>query len=124
VSGDNEYTELARFDPGDPEDPNGDLATLAALAANGSDLSKPTHFIHYLTFADGEWAREAGQALAGIGYRVRGFAPDSHVPHWRVRAETERVPAIENVRRMRQVMLTAAERYHGDYDGWEAAVQS
>jgi hypothetical protein len=40
------------------------------------------------------------------------------------RSRRRRVPVIENVRRMRQVMLTAGVRYGGDYDGWEAAVQS
>jgi Regulator of ribonuclease activity B len=125
MSSDSEYTVLGRFDPNDPDDPDGDTATLAALAASGSDMSKPTHFIHYLSFTEQEHAQEAAKALnEHLGYRTRGFGPDTEVPHWSVWAEIEREPTIENVRRMRQVMLTAAERYDGEYDGWEAEVQS
>ena len=124
MSSDHEFTVVGRFDPSDPEDPDGDLATLAALTAQGSDLSAATHIIHYLAFSDEQQARAAGQALAEqLGYRVRGFAPSSDSPRWSVHAETDRVPTIENIRRMRQVMLTAAERFDGAYEGWEAAVQ-
>jgi hypothetical protein len=122
MSSDHEYTVLGRLDPNDPDDPDGDALTLAALASRGSSMSKPTHFIHYLRFTEEGQAREAAKALAEhLGYRTRtrSFAP----LYWKVWAETEREPSIENVRRMRQVMLTAAERYGGDYDGWEAAVQ-
>jgi hypothetical protein len=124
MSGDNEYTVLGRFDPEAQDDPDGDVSTLAALAAQGSDLSKPTHFIHYLTFSDEAQARAAGKALAEqLGYRVRGFGPDGEVHHWSLWVEIDREPTIDNVRRMRQVMETAATRYDGAYDGWEAAVQ-
>jgi hypothetical protein len=120
-----EYRELGRFDPEDTDDPGGDAATLTALAAHGSDLSRPTNFIHYLTFSEEAQAVAAGRALAEeLGYRVRGFAPDAEVPHWSIQAEIEREPTIQNVHRMRQVMVVAAERYNGEYDGWEAAIQS
>jgi hypothetical protein len=124
VSSDHEYTVLGRFDPSDPGDPYRDAATLATLTARGSSPSEPTHFIHHLRFTEEQQARDAALALTEhLGYRTRGFAPDATVHQWRVWAETDREPTIENVRRMRQVMLTAAERYDGDYDGWEAEVQ-
>jgi hypothetical protein len=124
MSSDYEFTVVDRFDPADRDDPDGDLATLAALAAQGSDLSAATHFIHYLAFSDEQQARAAGKTLAEqLGYRVRGFGPGPDSPRLSVHAETDRVPTIENVRRMRQVMLTAAERFGGEYEGWEAAVQ-
>jgi hypothetical protein len=124
MSSDHEYTVLGRLDRNDPDDPDGDALTLAALASRGSSMSNPTHFIHYLRFTEEGQAREAAKALAEhLGYHTRGFAPDAADPWWKVWAETEREPSIENVRRMRQVMLIAAERYGGDYDGWEAAVQ-
>jgi Regulator of ribonuclease activity B len=121
---DSEFTVVGRFDPSDPGDPDGDAATLSALAASGSDLSRPTTFIHYLSFLAEENATAAGRALAEeLGYRVQGFAPEANIPDWGVQAEVEREPTLENVRRMRQVMAVAAERFHGDYDGWEAAIQ-
>jgi Regulator of ribonuclease activity B len=105
MSSDHEFSVVGRFDPSDPDDPDGDFATLAALAAQGSDLSAPTHFIHYIAFSDEQLARAAGKALAEqLGYRVRGFAPDSDSPRWSIHAETNRIPTIENVRRMRSVM--------------------
>jgi hypothetical protein len=124
MNGDYEYRPLGRFEPGDPEDPDGDAATLAALAAQGANLAEPTGFIHYLRFEDEDHARAAAQALAEqVGYNCRGFEPEAAVPYWSVWAETERVPTLENVRRMRQVMLVAAERFDGEYGGWEAAVR-
>jgi Regulator of ribonuclease activity B len=124
VDAEYEYTPLGRFDPADPEDPDGDAATLAALAAQGANMAEPTEFIHYLRFQDENHARAAAQALAEqLGYNCTGFEPDAAVPYWCVRAETERVPTLENVRRMRQVMQVAAERFDAEYDGWEAAVR-
>lgn len=124
MSSDSGYSVVGRFDPADSNDPDGDHATLAALAAHGNDLSLATHFIHFLAFSDEQKARAAGKALAEqLGYRVRGFGPGVDALGWSVHAETDCVPTIENVRRMRQVMETAAERYGGEYEGWEAAVQ-
>lgn len=118
-----DFTELARF-ADDANDPHGDEATLHQLANQGVDLSEPTNFRHYLSFADETDATMAGQALANdLGYRVRAFAPQAAEQLWTLIAETEREPSLDKVDRMRRVMQTAAVRFNGRYDGWEAAVQ-
>ena len=125
MSDDSGLSVVGGFDPNDSGDPDGDLATLAALAGYPSDMSKATHFIHFLNFPEEDQAWAAGEELAEHrGVRTRGFGPDEDESDWSVWAETEEVPTIDNVRRMRQVMVEVAERHAGSYDGWEAAVQS
>jgi Regulator of ribonuclease activity B len=121
---DDQYRILQSFDPDDPNDPNGDRLTLASLASAGSDLTKPTQFIHFLTFNDEEHSDAAGRALAGdLGYGVIKVPPHSNGQLWSLHATVARIPTLENVSRMRRVMEAAAERYGGQYEGWEAAIQ-
>jgi hypothetical protein len=118
-----DFEVVGRFTPGDPADPDGDRATLRALEEGGGDLSKPTEFIHYLYFPDRERALEAARLIhEELGYTARGRSPEDPSEQWLVLAEREQVPTLENVERMRQALTTAAERFGGEYDGWEAAV--
>ena len=120
-----DFQELDRFTPGDPADPNGDRATLRQLEEAGADLAKSTHFIHYLVFPDEQRARAGGQLIAEtLGYEVRGSAPEKPKGEWLVMAEREQVPTLENIERMRQALTAVAEQHAGEYDGWEAAVES
>ena len=119
-----DFEELDRFDPDDPKDPHGDRATLRSLAEAGGDMSKPTHFIHHLYFPDEERSRAAAEEIADMGLDAGGLAPEAPGEQWLVRAEHMQVPSLENVQRMTQALLQIAERHGGDYDGWEAAVES
>jgi hypothetical protein len=112
-----DFTELEKF-PGDESDA-ADLQVLEQLRHHGADLSKATHVVHYLYFEDEKTARTVGEQLAGLGYACKGQPSDDS---FALIAERDEVPSIENVRRMRQVMEVAAERFGGEYDGWEAAV--
>lgn len=40
-----------------------------------------------------------------------------------LRVRIERLPTRDNVLRMRRIMTVTAERFAGEYDGWEAAVR-
>ncbi len=61
-----DYEELDRYSPGDPADPDGDKATLRHLQERGADLTKSTHFVHFIAFPNRESAttraRDRGQA--------------------------------------------------------------
>jgi Regulator of ribonuclease activity B len=112
-----DFTELDRFPSGDDE--TADLMVLERLQQHGADLSKKTEVIHYLYFDDEASARAAAEQLAELGYTSQGRPSESS---FLLMAERDEVPSIENVCRMRQVMETAADRFGGEYDGWEAAV--
>lgn len=119
------FKVLRRFSHGDEPDPHGDRATLGELAKAGADLAKETDFRHQLYFAEPEAAREAGRFLAEeVGYGVKGFAPAEDGGDWLVVAQRQAVPSLENVLRMRQFMELVASNHGGDYDGWEAAVET
>lgn len=119
-----DYQEITRFDRTDPTDPHGDNLTLEQLAAAGSDLTIVTSFIHYLTFDAESQMLAAGRAIRqALGYSVRGFAPENADEGWSLHVTIKRLPSLENVQRMREVMAVAADRFGGSYDGWEAAVR-
>lgn len=118
-----DYTELSRFSPGDPGDPHGEKATLRHLEESGADLTKSTHFIHFIAFPDKESAVSGGREIAErLGYDVRGSEPEVPNGKWLVSAEREQIPTLDNIERMRQALTLIAEQFGGDYDGWEAAV--
>ena len=117
------FKKIGEFDSSDPADPFGDQATLRKLADTGSDLSQETGFFHTISFLEESSMAAAGRAIReNLGYGVRGFAPDGS-ERCTLRVQIERVPTLDNVLRMRQIMTVAAERFAGEYDGWEAAVR-
>ena len=111
----------------------GDLRVLAALAAYGSNLTKPAHTIHFLYFKSIEAAKSAASELQGEGYqnlRVHR-APTKSIwtrlfgPHeYSCIAETHAVPSEAGVFATTDRMNALAEKFGGEYDGWEASVET
>jgi hypothetical protein len=118
------FEKIGEFDSSDPADPFGDQATLRKLADAGSDLTQETSFLHTLSFSDESSMIAAGRAIReSLGYGVQGSASDRSPEHYTLHVRIERIPTPDNVIRMRQIMTVAAERFAGEYDGWEAAVR-
>ena len=122
MSGD--FKKIGEFDSSDPADPFGDQATLRKLADAGSDLSRETKFLHIISFPEESSMVAAGRAIRkDLGYEGQGFAPEGSLERFTLRVQIERIPTLDNVLRMRQIMTVAAERFAGEYDSWEAAVR-
>ncbi|WP_410809547.1 ribonuclease E inhibitor RraB [Micromonospora sp. 067-2] len=118
------YLEVGGFGNADVDDPHGDRETLHQLAAAGADMAVVTTFVHYLTFDAEARMVAAGRAIRqSLGYSVEGFPPEGSDDGWSLRVTIERLPSLESVQRMREVMEVAARRFDGSYDGWEAAVR-
>lgn len=105
-----------------------DDALLAQLREHGSDLSKPTDVVFYLYIPGLEDAQAAAAQL-----KMHGYAPDVRAPlgklpsgayeaRYSVVAHVEEAPSTENIKKARLLYSGLARRYHGEYDGWEAAV--
>jgi len=97
-----------------------DEFTLKQLQAAGANLDKPTEVNNYLFFKKANEAAKAASRLVEDGYRVRGPSATKEGPI--VVATTDLVPSPENIASLRSVMEAIAKDFHGDYDGWEAAV--
>ena len=111
---------------------DGDRKGLAALASHGADLSKAAHTIHFLYFKSQSAATSAASELRSEGYqnlRVHR-SPTSSIwkrlfgpKEYSCIAETHAVPSESAVFATTDRMNALAEKYGGDYDGWEASVE-
>jgi hypothetical protein len=99
-----------------------DEMTLKGLRDAGADLAKPTEVNNYIFFKKDAEAAKAASKLADEGYSVRG--PSKTKEGHLVVATTNLVPSPENIGSLRGVMEAIAKDFHGDFDGWEAAVTS
>jgi Regulator of ribonuclease activity B len=100
---------------------NLDEQTRAALARAGADLQKPTNVLNYLYLPDEARANAAGQELRSAGYDVT-VRPASAGPGWLTLSESELIPDETNIGALRKLFEDLADRYDGEYDGWEAVV--
>jgi regulator of RNase E activity RraB len=102
---------------------------IAELRKAGSDVSRPTNIRHYLYVPTQRQAKEAATTLRAHGYTVAVHEPlgklsDGSVSKdWAVIAEVTGVPSLQTFRKSRPLFNQLAAKYHGNYDGWEAAVQ-
>jgi hypothetical protein len=114
--------------PSAAEQDRSDGAALGTLQRSGANLAKRTTITHYLYVPELGDARAAADALERRGFdivleRPLGAATNSAVrTDWGVVASRAETPTIEHLRAARAVFRTLARRYHGSYDGWEAAV--
>jgi hypothetical protein len=110
----------------------GDRRVLAALASHGSNLAKPAHTIHFLYFKSMDSANAAAGELRQAGLQNlqvrrapatsfwgRLFGPREYC----CTAETHAVPSEGSVFATTDQMNALAEKFGGDYDGWEASVE-
>lgn len=99
-----------------------DRQVLAQLRKAGADLSKPTEVLYYLYFKERP-AADSAAAQVGPGplsARVQRAADDSA---WLCLVSGEMVPSEQAIREYTTRLVALARMYHGEYDGWEAAVQ-
>lgn len=108
----------------------GDEAVLRALQERGSDLTKATDIINYLYIPSLADAQNIEAHLTRGGYQVEVREPLERLSDGTVESSysvlihiTE-LPNIANIRKMRQLMDTLADRFDGRYDGWEAQIQA
>jgi hypothetical protein len=113
-----EHIEAGKGEIGSLE---GDQQVLAQLRKAGADLSKPTEVIYYLYFKDRQ-AADSAAAHVGVGPlapSVRRAADDSA---WLCLVTGTMVPSQEAIRTYTTRLVALAKTYHGEYDGWEAAL--
>ncbi len=109
-------------------DGNDDERVLQALAAAGSDLSKSTDIVFYLYIPERDDAERCYTELWEHGYRARVSTPLGELPsgasehRWSVISNLEAVPTPATILASRELMEHLAQKFGGDYDGWEAAV--
>lgn len=105
-----------------------DENVITQLRARGSDLTKRTDIVFYLYIPGLRDARAAASTLNGHGFSAEvegplGRLPDgSYESRYSVVTHIEEVPSMENLRKDRRLYKLLAQRYKGEYDGWEAAV--
>lgn len=108
---------------------SGDQQVLEQLRAHGSDLTKRTDIINYLYIPRLADANNVYDHLSRAGYAVEVREPLGRLrdgeteSRYSVLIHITEVPSIANIRRMRRLMNDLAQRFNGDYDGWEAQVQ-
>jgi regulator of RNase E activity RraB len=108
---------------GDPSE--GDQKILEQLVESGADLAKARHVIHYLYFASKADAETAADELRRDIYTAKvgnsAAEANSEFP-WVLIAERMGVVDEKTTDDERTLMTDIAERYSGDYDGWEASM--
>jgi regulator of RNase E activity RraB len=103
-----------------------DVQLVAQLQQNGADITKPREILHYLYFPSEDLARNTVEQLSKSGYEAseklsKHSTADAAKP-WVVIGRRETVVNEKTIADMRMHLTEIAHRYHGDYDGWEAAV--
>jgi hypothetical protein len=102
-----------------------DLAVLGQLMNQGADLSKPRHALYYLYFKSKDAAESSGieASAAGYSYEVRDPLPQ-YPGQWSLVCERpDAVLDPPGVIAADNLFQGIADRYGGEYDGWEAAAQ-
>lgn len=115
--------QMQHLEPGKGEigSLEGDLQVLGQLRKAGADLSKPTEVNYYLYFQDRK-AADSAAAHVGPGplaATVRRAGDDSA---WLCFVTGTMIPSQEAIRAYTTRLAGLARTYHGEYDGWEAAI--
>ncbi len=107
----------------------GDESLLRELHDHGSDLSKPTDIVFYLYIPDKNDANAAASELRTRGFQSDVGAPLGKFPNgatgnrWSVISHLTAIPTVTAIYSASMKMEKLADRYSGEFDGWEAAVQ-
>jgi regulator of ribonuclease activity B len=99
-----------------------DRATLAALAQAGSKLAEPHQVRHFLYFGTKRGAKKAAREIARSGYSSE-VSPGASTEDWLLLATHTLTPSVEAIRSTREFLEGVADRFGGEYDGWEAQVE-
>jgi hypothetical protein len=113
-----EHIEAGKGDIGSLE---GDQQVRAQLRKAGADLSKATEVNYYLYFQDRQ-AAESAAAHVGAGPLVGTVQRAADDSGWLCLVSGTMVPSEEAIRDYTTRLVEVAKTYHGEYDGWEAAL--
>jgi hypothetical protein len=100
-----------------------DRETLDAMKAHGADLTKPTEISFYLYFPAEDDAENAAAALRRSGYTAEVRPPLPDFDEWLCYATREMVPSATGIDHARSELESLANRFGGDFDGWEAEIR-
>jgi len=98
-----------------------DREVLTALKNAGADLTKPTHALFYLFFADRETAEKAEVTARTPELRAT-VRPAASGGGWLLLLEGTLVPSESTIHAHSTRLAALADSLGGEYDGWEAAV--
>lgn len=101
-----------------------DEAVLNRLRANGSDLNKPTHVLFYLYAPTETGAKRLAERGVDAALRAEGRPSGAGDGTWVCLLQGTFVAAAAVLRQYSARFEALAEAEGGEYDGWEAAVQS
>jgi hypothetical protein len=113
-------------------DHEGDRQVLRALAEHGSDLSKPHHIVYWFYFPSRRVAQTVAARLQKEGFGVQEVRP-APAPWWKrffgsaswsCILERRIVPTEEAIFKTTHRFNAVAQEFGGDYDGWEAGVET
>lgn len=108
-----------------------DLQVVASLQHHGATLTLPRQLVFFLYFADASTARTVDGEFVRRGFNVRSVEGEEeyrmHVPEsrypWAVIAERYDKALVPNfLRETIDLCEELAEKYGGEYDGWEAGL--
>jgi len=113
-----EYQETGSFDTVE----EGDRRVLAHMRAQGTDFSKSRHVRHFHFFPDETLATGAREEIVANGYEAQQYRSAKDPNTWVVLSERTGLVNESEVARERFLMQAMAEKFEGEYDGWEAAL--
>jgi regulator of ribonuclease activity B len=101
-----------------------DIALLGQLMKQGADLTKPRHALYFLYFASPDAAASGADDAQGEGYSCSVGDPLPATPgQWSLVCERhDTVLDLAAVRRSDDLFQGIADRFGGEFDGWEASV--
>jgi hypothetical protein len=102
-----------------------DLLVLGQLLDAGAQITQPRHVLHYIYVSDATTAAAAADDVRRYGFQgTVKEPPPEHGDHWLVLCERhDAVLDLEFVRTCGDWFDALAERYGGEYDGWEASAR-
>jgi len=100
----------------------GDRQTLNAMTAHGADLSKPTEVNFYLYLPTRAAAEAAVEEVRRSGYVAEVRPPLPGYDTWLCFAIRDMLTSPEAIDLARVGFEALAQRFNGEFDGWEAAI--